>query len=118
MIVCQGPTALRLGRLAASMRRDETAEEHLRDAIDLAAKVGARPYLAEARFALAELRAGRGGMGVRADAVSDVDAALAIAREVGMATLVEGALALKLELTGAAGSGGEGRTLPFDKPSQ
>jgi hypothetical protein len=112
MVVCVGPVDLGLGRMALLLGRYEQAQRHLLDAIELASGMGARPYLAESRHALALLRVRRGGKGDREGALEQIDAALEIAREVGMARLIEDALALKVELVGAASSDADGRTLP------
>ena len=113
MLVCLGPSDLHLGRLAALLGRHEIAVEHLRAAIDLTRRMGARPYQAESRWALARVLAERGGDDDREEAIAELDAALAAARDLGMAKLVEQVLERKLELTGVVGRG-EGRTLPLE----
>ncbi len=55
MIVCLGPVDLRLGRLALLLGRHREAQAHLEEAIRIAERMSARPYLAEARYALAVL---------------------------------------------------------------
>jgi tetratricopeptide (TPR) repeat protein len=118
MIVSLGPVDLRLGRLAAARGRRDQAASHQREAVALAERMGARPYLAEARYALARVLADSADGEDRERARVELDAALAIARELGMAKLVEDTLALKLELTGVAGRGLEGQTLPLEPPSR
>lgn len=56
-----GPVSRSLGALAASLGLDEEAERHLRDAIALAARMGARPWVAHAQLDLAELLSRRPG---------------------------------------------------------
>jgi hypothetical protein len=116
MVVCLGPIDLRLGRLAALLGRDDLAIGHLRDTVEITERMGARAYQAEARYALALVLARGGGDGDRELAVAELERALAIARELGMAKLVEDALARKLELPGGAGGGEAGdRTLPLGR---
>jgi tetratricopeptide (TPR) repeat protein len=111
MAVSLGPVDLRLGRLALLRGRYAEAERHLQDAIEICRRMGARPYLAEAHYALALALAHRGGdddrMGALASfdealsitsALASLDEALSIARELAMAPLIEAALALKSEL--------------------
>jgi tetratricopeptide (TPR) repeat protein len=116
MLVCLGPTDLRLGRLAMLLGRDDVAMAHLRDAIDLTARMGARPYHAESQLALGALLARSGGEGDRERALAALERALEIGRSVGMAKLIEDALARKLELEGVADRGGDDRTLPLGAP--
>jgi hypothetical protein len=114
MVVSFGPFDLRLGRLAALLGRDQAAIEHLRAALEMTTRMNARPYEAETRYALG-LVLGRGGDGDRVLALRELDAALAISRELGMAKLVQDVTASRLELTGAADSSGHHaeRTLPL-----
>jgi hypothetical protein len=113
MAVSLGPVDLRLGRLALLRGRHADAERHLQDAIDICARMGARPYLAESHYALALAIARRGGDDDGAGALASLgtalsftraraslDEALAIARELGMAPLIDAALALQTELDG------------------
>ena len=71
--------------------------------------MNARPYQAEARYALALVLARHAGDGDREGAVAELDAALAIARELGMQKLLDDALAKKLEWGGAPTGGEQGR---------
>jgi DNA-binding SARP family transcriptional activator/tetratricopeptide (TPR) repeat protein len=59
---CWGTVALRLGALALRLGRADEGIAHLERAISLCARLGARPWLADAQLALAEalLDAGRG----------------------------------------------------------
>jgi hypothetical protein len=113
MIVCLGPTDLRLGRLELLRGCHQAAEAHLEQAIAIASRMGARPYLAEARFARAVLLARRGSSGDRTGALVELDAALDLARAVGMTPLVDAALALALELRGPSDAR-DGQTLSLD----
>jgi DNA-binding SARP family transcriptional activator len=54
-IACFGSVARPLGLLARALGRTEEAEHHFRAAISLTAAVGARPWLAQAQFDLAQL---------------------------------------------------------------
>jgi DNA-binding CsgD family transcriptional regulator len=76
------PVSLALGRLALLTGRTEAAHRHLTDALAAARRVEARPRVAEAHFELARL------LGPRNKAGRDhADAALDIARRLGMAPL-------------------------------
>ncbi|MEV6488259.1 LuxR C-terminal-related transcriptional regulator [Actinoplanes sp. NPDC051633] len=76
------PVSLALGRLARLTGRTEAAHRHLTDALAAARRVEARPRVAEAHFELARL------LGPRNKAGRDhADAALDIARRLGMAPL-------------------------------
>jgi hypothetical protein len=115
MILCLGPTDLRLGRLATLLGRDQIAIEHLHEAVAITERMGARPYQAESRYALGALLARRGGAGDRELALAELDRALEIASEIGMAELLEDAAAARREIAAVAGDG-EGapdRTLPL-----
>ena len=111
MIVCLGPADLRLGRLALLLGRHREAQAHLEEAIRIAERMSARPYLAEARYALAVLLSRPDG-GDRARSLDEVAAALELGREIGMATLVRDALTLEAEMRGGVDAR-DGRTLPL-----
>jgi hypothetical protein len=104
MAICLGPVDLHLGRLAALRGADDVAIGHFRDAIDLSQRLGSRPFEAETRYALATVLARRAESD-RQQAVQEIEAALAIARELGMAPLAESALKLKLERLADLGEG-------------
>jgi tetratricopeptide (TPR) repeat protein len=118
MAVSLGPVDLRLGRLAIQRGRYADAERHLRDAVDICRRLGARPYLAEALYAMALAMARGGGddagTGTRASigeavsmtkALAHLDEALSIARELAMAPLIEAALALEGEVEAGSSIG-------------
>ena len=123
MAVSLGPVDLRLGRLAIMRGRHADAERHLQDAIDLCKRMGARPHLAEAQYALAVALARRGRDDDRVGALASLnealsstralaclEEALSIARELGMAPLINEALALKAQLSSGLSIDADGRT--------
>ncbi len=59
-IACFGSVARPLGLLARLLGREEEAEHHFRTAIALTSAVGARPWLAQVQFDLAQLLRERG----------------------------------------------------------
>jgi DNA-binding SARP family transcriptional activator len=75
-----GPVRLHLGRVEAALGRTADAEQHLREAIDVAARHGFRPSLAYARLEVARLLSRLG------DAAAAAEAARAreVAEEIGM----------------------------------
>jgi DNA-binding CsgD family transcriptional regulator len=78
----EGPVALALGRLARLLGRAEAARRHLTGALDAAQRVESHPYAAVAHAELARLS------GPRTRAGRDhADAALGLARRLGMAPL-------------------------------
>ena len=111
MIVCLGPADLRLGRLALLLGRHREARAHLEEAIRVAERMNARPYLAEARYTLAVLLSRPDG-GDRARSLDEVGQALELGRELGMATLVRDALTLEAEMRSGVDAR-DGRTLPL-----
>ena len=76
------PVALALGRLASLTGRTEEARRHLTDALDAARRVEARARVAEAHFELARLAGSRTRAGR-----DHADAALQLARRLGMSPL-------------------------------
>jgi predicted ATPase/class 3 adenylate cyclase/tRNA A-37 threonylcarbamoyl transferase component Bud32 len=98
--VCYGAAALVLGELAETMSRVEEAESHYQEAIAMNERIGARPYLGNARVRYAEMLLARGRPGDRRKALEQVDQALPIFQELGMKALLERALALKLQAQG------------------
>ncbi len=79
-----GAAALYLGMLAATARRPDEAERHLRDAIEVNTRTGGRPWLAHAQFELAKLLLTRRRPGDRRAAAELLRSALGIARDAGM----------------------------------
>jgi tetratricopeptide (TPR) repeat protein len=85
-VCAPGPVDLYLGLAAAAMGEHEVAAGHLRDAISLADRLGARPIAARARIALAEVVAHQGD---RATARQMLAAAADVAAELGLAGLYD-----------------------------
>ncbi|MDO8615442.1 MAG: protein kinase [Dehalococcoidia bacterium] len=106
-VVCNGSVSRYLGLLAATMSRWEEAERHFEDALEKHAKMGARPYLAHTQREYAEMLLDRGEPGGQEKALGLATQALDTAQELGMKTLVERCLRLKLRAQGidAASSG-------------
>ncbi|MBI4639765.1 MAG: hypothetical protein HY731_03675, partial [Candidatus Tectomicrobia bacterium] len=86
---CYGAASRYLGLLASTMARWEAAEKHFKDALEMNARIGAKPYLAHAQQEYAEMLLARGQPEDRARAISLLDEALVIAHELGMKSLVE-----------------------------
>jgi DNA-binding CsgD family transcriptional regulator len=84
-----GAAALYLGMLAATARRIDDAERHLRSAIEINERTGGRPWLAHAQFELANVLLTRRRTGDRRAAAELVRTALGIARDAGMRGLQE-----------------------------
>lgn len=100
-IACFGAVDRYRGMLAALMGDDENAAAHFTAAAALDEQGGSRPWLAHSRFEWARWMGRRSGNGCdMAAAASQLDAALAIARELGMAGLARRCEALQRELEG------------------
>ena len=97
---CEGSTSLYLGYLARFLGRFERAEEHFRTSLRMNEAIGARPFVAETKVGYAELIAERDGVAGERRATELLDSGLELAREIGMATVVERAFALKMEFQG------------------
>jgi class 3 adenylate cyclase len=97
---CNGPVSLYLGNLARTMSRTADAIRHLEDAVELARRMGDRPYVAESWQGLAAALFARGAAGDRERALELLARVLETGQELGMRTLVEEALALRLEAQG------------------
>jgi eukaryotic-like serine/threonine-protein kinase len=100
---CQGPVSGLLGRLARTMGRHEEAERRFRDAIEMCQRMGERPFKATYRYELASLWLETGPEERRDEALALLAKALDTARELRMTSLIEKALALRLEAQGLAG---------------
>jgi class 3 adenylate cyclase/tetratricopeptide (TPR) repeat protein len=87
--VCYGAASRYLGLLASTMSRWEVAEEHFQDALEMNARIGAKPWLAHTQHEYAAMLLARGQPGDRTQARSLLDEALAISRALGMTSLVE-----------------------------
>ncbi len=94
-----------LGLLATTMSRWEDAEKHFEDALEMNARMGARPWLAQTQHDYAEMLVRRSVKGDREKALGLLKQALDTAQEMGMKALVEKALALKLKAQGIASAG-------------
>jgi tetratricopeptide (TPR) repeat protein len=88
-VVCYGAAARYLGLLASAMSRWEAAERHFNEALIMNARIGSKPYLSHTQQEYAEMLLARGRPGDRDRALALLDEALAIARELGMQSLVE-----------------------------
>jgi len=95
-----GSAARYLGLLATTMKRWEEAERHFEDALEMNARMGARPWVAWTQQQYADMLLRRGAPGDRERALRLATEALASAQELGMKPLVEKALATKLQAQG------------------
>jgi class 3 adenylate cyclase/tetratricopeptide (TPR) repeat protein len=86
---CYGAASRYLGLLAFTMSHWEAAEGHFKDALEMNARIGAKPWLAHTQHEYAEMLLARGQPGDRAKATSLLGEALTISRELGMNSLVE-----------------------------
>jgi class 3 adenylate cyclase/tetratricopeptide (TPR) repeat protein len=94
------PVDGRLGLLARTLGRLDDAVRHYEDALGFCARTGERPFTARLRWELAELLLERGAEGDRERALELLTLSLDTARELGMRSLVEHALATRLEVQG------------------
>ena len=92
------------GLLALTLGRFDDAVEDLEGGLAQHDSLRARPWSARSCYDLARALVRRGGPGDRERAVGLLNHALEIANTVGMAKLVEEALAVKLDLQGVASS--------------
>ncbi len=99
-LLCIGSASRHLGLLAATMSRWEEAERHFEEALEMNAKMGAKPWLAHTQHEYAGMLVGRDQPGDREKALKLLAQALDTAQELGMKALVERALALKLQAQG------------------
>jgi eukaryotic-like serine/threonine-protein kinase len=97
-----GPVSMYLGRLALTMGRPGDAVGHLEDGLELATRMGDRPFAVEASHYLAEALLRRGASGDRERALELLGRCLDAAQEMGMRLMIERALALRLEAQGLA----------------
>jgi DNA-binding NarL/FixJ family response regulator len=102
-VACFGSASRHLGLLAATMKRWPDAERHFEAALAMNARQGARPWLAHTQHQYAGMLLARNANGDRERAIALLDEALAAAQEIGMATLVERAAALREEAGRAPG---------------
>ena len=101
-IACTGAAARHLGMLATTMSRWAEAEQHFQAALEMNARIRARPYLAHTQQQYAEMLLSRAQPGDRDTALSLLDEALASASQLGMGALTDRVLAGKLRIQGSA----------------
>jgi len=101
-VACQKSTSYLLGMLAATMGQWNDAVGHFEDALALARRLGARPFVAETAVPYARVLLERGHPGDPEQALALLNDALATAQELGMKSVVEQGLAQKLRLQGLA----------------
>jgi len=87
--VCYGALSRYLGALATTLERWDDAARHFEDALAMNARMDARPWLAHTQKQYAAMLLARHQSGDRDKAADLLDAALAIARELGMRALEE-----------------------------
>jgi tetratricopeptide (TPR) repeat protein len=83
------PAAHSLGILAVLLEQWDEAQTHFAAAIAMNTRLGARPRLADAQYAYANLLLTRQQSGDREQAITFLDSALTTAQELGMTGLVE-----------------------------
>jgi DNA-binding CsgD family transcriptional regulator len=86
-VVCYGAAARYLGVLAATMAKWEDAAQHFEDALEMNARMNARPWLAYTQYHYADMLVSRQQRGDRHKAASLLHDALGTACELGMRTL-------------------------------
>lgn len=92
--ICLGSAARLLGHLAATMGRWEESEARFEAALELNARMGARPWLVRTQYQYAQMLLRRDEPSDRARAAELVDAAIEAARELGMNSVLERPLAV------------------------
>jgi class 3 adenylate cyclase len=97
---CSGSTERFLGLLAHTLGRYEAADRHFRNARRANARIGAHPLATIGRLDHARLLVDRGAPGDRQRANDLVGQVLDAAGQLGMKTLVDRALALRVRLQG------------------
>jgi class 3 adenylate cyclase len=100
IVGAMGSASRYLGLLASTMSRWADAVRHFEDALEMNTRMGARPWLAWTQHDYAGMLLARDDRGDRENAVELLSQALETAQELGMAGLVEKALALKLRAQG------------------
>jgi class 3 adenylate cyclase len=106
-IISAGSASRYLGLLATATCRWEEAAQHFEDALKMNTRMGARPWVARTQYDYANMLLARAQPGDREKALDLVTQALDTAQELGMKTVVERCLRLKLRVQGidAASSG-------------
>jgi tetratricopeptide (TPR) repeat protein len=92
--LCRGSVSRDLGNLAATMSRREEAVQHFKEALEMNAKMGARPWLAHTQYDYGRMLLARDHPGDRGRAHELVAAAKALSDELGMHALAEKIAAL------------------------
>jgi class 3 adenylate cyclase len=100
---CNGPVDRVLGLLARTMGRIDDAERHLRNAVEIATRMGDRPGMAVSGLALAELLLARGEPNDRELAQEMLSTVLTTAREMGARWIVDRGLWDRLDAQGLSG---------------
>ena len=95
--VCFGAASRYLGLLATTLSRWETAEQHYEAALEMNARMGAKPWLAHTQYQYAAMLLNRDRAGDRDQALPLLDEALVTAHELGMTSLLERATTLHQE---------------------
>ena len=112
------PAAHSLGLLATLLGKWDDAQAHLAAALAMTTKLGARPRLAHTQYAYAKLLLTREQSGDRAQALTLLDSALAIAQELGMGGLEEKVKSQRSKIKSQKWGKGRGTfafcDLPFD----
>ena len=101
--VAQGTVARVLGLLARSLGRLDDARRHLQGAVEMATRMGDRPFLADARVQLAEVLLAQDRGANRDEALELLSEALSSARQIGARGIADQALELRLDAQGLAG---------------
>jgi class 3 adenylate cyclase len=99
-VACMGAASSFLAPLAASMSRWVEATLHFESALEMNARMGARPRLANTQLAYARMLLARGEPGDERKALGLLAQALETAQELGMNGLVDKAIALKMRAQG------------------
>jgi DNA-binding CsgD family transcriptional regulator/tetratricopeptide (TPR) repeat protein len=86
-VACYGAASRYLGVLAATMAKWEDAAQHFEDALEMNARMNARPWLAYTQYHYADMLVSRQQRGDRHKAASLLHDALGTACELGMRTL-------------------------------
>jgi class 3 adenylate cyclase len=101
---CGGSVARYLGLLAGTLSLWDEARRHFEDAMEMNARMGARPFLAYTQHDYAQMLLRYGEPEDRERALELANQALDTARELGMKGVVDRALATKLEAQGVDSS--------------
>jgi class 3 adenylate cyclase/tetratricopeptide (TPR) repeat protein len=100
---CNGPVDRVLGLLAQTIGRTDDAERHLRNAVEIATRMGDRPGMALCGLALAEMLLARDQSNDRELAQEMLSTVLGTAREMGARWIVDRALRDRLDAQGLSG---------------